>query len=88
MTPKWFQNGAKSDPKTIPESNHKRCRQSASKVRQKGAKNYLKKIMKSEKNVLGPLFFNSKKITFPKLFFLSFYSLREALDPGNQAKTV
>ena len=35
-----------------------------------------------------PFFSIQKKVNFPKLFFLSFWAFREALDPENHAKTL
>ncbi len=75
MTPKWPQNGTKKDPKTIPESNQKRCRQSASKVRQKGTKNDCKKNPKIKKNRFGCPFFQLKKRSLSQNCFFSFFIL-------------
>ena len=87
--PKYLQNGAKNGPKTIPNSFPKICRPNVAKMTKKTTKNDFKMEPKIRKKPFWALFFSAqKKVDFLKLFFLSFYSLREALDPGNQAKTL
>jgi len=89
---KSVQNTSKMEPKRVPKRSRTRSRKYAAPTWPKSPKRAPKMTskwsLKSEKTVLGALFSAQKKINFLKLFFLSFYSLREALDPGNQAKTL
>ena len=82
MLPKTVQNTSKMEPKRVPKRSRTRSRKYAAPTWPKSPKRALKitskRSMKSEKTVSGALFSPQKKINFLKLFFLSFYSLREA----------
>ena len=92
ILPKTVQNTSKMEPKTVPKRSRtpsqKYVAPTSPKWPKRAPKMTSKWSLKSEKNVLGALFFNSKKAQFSEAVFLSFGAFREALDPENQAKTL
>ena len=85
---RYIRNGAERGPKTISNSLPKIGRPNVAKMTKKTTQNDFKNAPEINKKTFWvPFFSMQKKVDYPKLFFLFFYSLQEALDPENPNKT-
>ena len=79
MLPKSLQNISKMEPKTVPKRSRtpsqKYVAPTSPKTPKRPSKMAPKRSLKSEKTVLGALFFNSKKTQFFEALFSLFLSL-------------